>query len=184
MALFAALALGALSALQARKQRKNAQKLQKARQDAYRRALSFLSPEALSQRIGQLTPLFRQDIASQFEPQMRQSTARALGTSGLAETGVGAMFENAARQAPRLAAFQSALSTGQQMGQEQANVALAQAGAPASPGSQSSVFDSLLQGIGTGSEFYSLFDQPKRYTTGGPEVPENLSTTSMWGRRS
>lgn len=161
MALFAALALGALSALQARKQRQNAQKLQKARQDAYRRALSFLSPEALSQRVGQLTPLFRQDIASQMEPQLRQSTARALGTSGLAETGVGAMFENAAKQAPRVAAFQSALGAGQQMGQQQADVAMAQAGAQPIQGSQSSMFDSLLQGVGTGSEFYSLFDKPQ-----------------------
>jgi hypothetical protein len=164
MALFTALALGALSALSARKKRKSeakaAKDLRRAQQAAYAKAAGFLTPEALAGRVSKLTPLFRENIASMFEPQVRQGTARALGRSGLGDTRIGEMMTNAAAQAPRLSAFQSALGAGQQMGSEQANIALAGANLAPAP-AKSSIYESLLQGIGTGSEFYSLFNQPK-----------------------
>lgn len=156
MALFTALALGALSgALQHRSQKKAAKRSERERRRALNAARLALSPDALRQRTAKLRGMFREDVATEEEPAIRATVARALGRSGAGDTGVGALLSQAARQAPANFAFSRALEAAQGQQNALAGLELGRLDNPLPE--RPDLFSNLLGGATQGAEGFSLF---------------------------
>lgn len=182
---FGSLVGGLFGGLFGGRKKKRARK--QAKREARRRERQLLeasSPEFLLKTAGQLRPGIREALAPESQADVA-NIERIIGTSGLRETGAGALIRGAAAQIPGTRAVSESL---RQAGDIQRLRLAALGGAPEDPGAFAELGQEPFAGapeFGATIARRSLFSdigQSLRRAAMPPEVEEDELTTSPFGR--
>lgn len=173
MAATAAIIAGTIGAIGAFSGASSSRSASRAQQRGVRRARKALRPESVIRVSQKLLPEFRGLIASAAGPQFQQQVNAGLASSGLMDSGYGAVLGAAAQAAPGLMAMQGAFDAAFKLQTARANAALG--GASTVQPTQNPWAAALTAGAGAAATAYRGASKPEAPDTTTEDLPdENL----------